>query len=111
MTNLVNCFVLIITHTVAVVNKCFSILQGFFSIHWLLHDDFCICTLRLLMFLLILWNVDCDHVHIFTNGMGMSREHLCWAGYQVCKLKSGSGPGGVYLMLTQYFQFWEYTNQ
>mgnify|MGYP001796865336 FL=1 len=56
-------------------------------------------------FLPILWNVDCDHGHIFTNGMGMSRENLCWAGYQVCKLKSGSGPGGVYLMLTQYFQF------
>ena len=47
---LVNCFVLIKTHTVAVVNKCFSILPGFLSIHWLLHDDFCICTLQLLMF-------------------------------------------------------------
>ena len=42
--------------------------------------------------------------------MGMSRENLCWAGYQVCKLKLGSDPGGVYLMLTQYFRFWEYTN-
>ena len=75
--------------------SCTCLLQHQISHHYIIFQHFCHMTsFKSINFVSEVVKYDSPDL----NRGGTSRENLCWVGYRVRKLKSGTSPGRVYPM-------------